>query len=146
MVHALDRFEDAQEATIDRALDELCKGRKQSHWMWFVFPQIAGLGHSPTARHFAISDVHEAQAYATHPVLGARLRLACSAVMSWAGRRSAQEIFGATDAMKLCSSMTLFEWACPDENIFAQVLDAYFSGKRDRRTRSILSAGVQHQE
>ena len=116
----LDRFVTAQAAggTYEQALAELRRGRKTSHWMWFVFPQIAGLGHSPTSRHFAIASLDEARAYLDHPVLGPRLR-ECAGVVAATTGRSAVKIFGGIDAQKLRSSMTLFARADPDEPVFS---------------------------
>lgn len=116
-----------------QALAELKAGRKTSHWMWFVFPQIAGLGRSETARFYAISDVAEARAYLAHPLLGARLREAAAALLAHRGR-SAEAMLGGIDAVKLRSSMTLFEAVAPEEPVFAAVLEAFFSGQRDPET------------
>jgi uncharacterized protein (DUF1810 family) len=129
----LQRFVDAQHRVYDRALAELRSGRKRSHWMWFVFPQIEGLGHSSTARHYAISGLDEARAYLAHPVLGPRLVECARAVADTAGR-TAREIFGSPDDLKLRSSMTLFGRAAPDEPVFQQVLDRYFDGEPDPLT------------
>jgi uncharacterized protein (DUF1810 family) len=131
----LERFVDAQNAngTYDRAVDELRRGRKTSHWMWFVFPQIAGLGHSSMSRHFAISSLDEAKAYLAHPVLGPRLK-ACASLVAQVQGQSAEQIFGGIDAQKLHSSMTLFLRAAPDEPLFKQVLDQYFGGQADAAT------------
>src|SRR4030088_2225970 len=117
--YSLGRFEVAQDegGTYSSAVAELRAGRKVSHWMWFVFPQVAGLGHSPMARKYAISSLGEARAYLDHPVLGRRLLEAASILTKLSGR-TAQEIFGSTDAMKLQSSMTLFSLAAPDEPVF----------------------------
>ena len=131
----LERFVEAQNAdgTYDRAVDELRRGRKTSHWMWFVFPQVAGLGYSATSRKYAISSLDEAKAYLEHPVLGPRLR-ACAGIVVEVQGRSAEQIVGDVDAMKLQSSMTLFHRAAPDEPLFKQVLDQYFGGRADPRT------------
>ena len=134
----LERFVTAQDAggppgTYERALDELRAGFKSSHWMWFVFPQIAGLGHSPTARRYAISSLAEAAAYLEHPVLGPRLRESARILGSLKGR-SADQIFGGIDAMKLRSSMTLFQHAEPDEPVFGKILERYFDGVADAAT------------
>jgi uncharacterized protein (DUF1810 family) len=134
----LSRFVAAQEQVYPRALAELIAGRKTSHWMWFVFPQIAGLGHSPMAVRYAISGRAEAAAYLAHPLLGGRLREATGAVTGWAGRRSAGDIMGAVDAMKLRSSMTLFDAVAEDAAPFARCLDAFYAGARDERTLSLL--------
>jgi uncharacterized protein (DUF1810 family) len=135
----LERFVAAQDAggTYDRALAELRDGRKSSHWMWFVFPQIAGLGRSPTARTYAISSLDEAKAYLRHPVLGPRLIAAAALLGAHAGLR-AEQIFGPLDAQKLQSSMTLFRHAAPDEAVFQDVLDQYFDGRRDVATEQRL--------
>src|SRR6202044_4099027 len=125
----LERFVTAQDAgrTFDQAGAELRAGRKVSHWMWFVFPQIAGLGRSATAQQFAISSLDEAQAYLRHPVLGPRLAGSARILTEVAGR-SAEQIFGSLDAQKLRSSMTLFHRADSAEPVFAQVLSQYFHG------------------
>ena len=137
MAHAydLERFVAAQDAdgTYDRAVDELRRGRKTSHWMWFVFPQIAGLGSSDMSRRFAISSLDEAKAYLEHPVLGPRLR-ECAELVAQAQGQSAEQIFGGIDAQKLHSSMTLFLRAAPDEPLFKRVLDQYFGGRADSAT------------
>ena len=138
----LERFVIAQDAggppgTYERALDELRAGFKSSHWMWFVFPQIAGLGHSPTARRYAISSLAEAAAYLQHPVLGPRLHESARILASLKGR-SADQILGGIDAMKLRSSMTLFHRAAPEEPLFGQVLTRYFDGIPDHTTDALL--------
>ncbi len=135
----LERFVAAQDAggTYQRATAELRAGRKASHWMWFVFPQIAGLGQSPTSRRYSISSLNEAQAYLDHPVLGERLRECAGIVTSLTGR-SAEQIFGGIDAMKLRSCMTLFQRAFPDDHIFGQVLDQFFDGAPDSMTSQFL--------
>ena len=137
----LERFVTAQNAgsTYDRAVGELLAGFKSSHWMWFVFPQIAGLGQSPTSRQFAISSAAEATAYLEHPVLGSRLR-ECARILAGLKGRSADQIFGSVDAMKLRSSMTLFHRAAPDEALFSQVLTRYFDGIPDHATDALLSS------
>src|SRR3954467_6751126 len=125
----LSRFVTAQEheGTYETAVAELRAGAKRSHWMWFVFPQIAGLGHSRMSRDYAISSLGEAEAYLRHPVLGARL-LECSRILTELDGRSASEVFGAVDAIKLRSSMTLFARAAPAGSLFEQVLARYFGG------------------
>ena len=135
----LQRFVDAQDrgGTYDGALAELRDGRKTSHWMWFVFPQIAGLGSSPMAQRYAISSLDEARAYLAHPVLGDRLRESARA-LTGLDTRSPDEVLGGIDAMKLRSSMTLFMRAAPDEPLFAQVLDQYFGGAADDATDARL--------
>jgi uncharacterized protein (DUF1810 family) len=136
----LERFVDAQEAggTYAQALAELRRGRKTSHWMWFVFPQVAGLGMSPTSRRYAIASLDEAKAYLAHPVLGPRL-LECSRVLTELPSHDALAIFGVIDAMKLRSSMTLFMRAAPDVDLFGRVLDRYFDGAPDARTDELLA-------
>jgi uncharacterized protein (DUF1810 family) len=137
----LERFVEAQDrgGTYEAALRELRGGRKRSHWMWFVFPQIAGLGRSPTAQHFAIESLAEARAYLEHPVLGPRLREAAAALLEVSGR-SASDILGGIDALKLRSSMTLFLRAAPSEPVFGEVLDRYFAGAADPATDRLLGA------
>ncbi len=133
--YRLQRFVDAQDTgnTFRDAVSELRGGRKVGHWMWFVFPQIAGLGQSPTSRTFAISSLLEARAYLLHHVLAARL-IECTRILTAISGRTALEIFGATDAKKLQSSMTLFVHAAPDNPLFQQVLDLYFGGVADQGT------------
>jgi uncharacterized protein (DUF1810 family) len=140
--HRLHRFVAAQDAagTYDQAVSELREGRKLSHWMWFVFPQIAGLGQSPTSRTYAISSLDEARAYLAHPVLGRRLR-ECSRILAEQRGRSAQDIFGGIDAIKLRSSMTLFARADPADEVFGRVIDAYFGGVADEATERLLGLG-----
>jgi uncharacterized protein (DUF1810 family) len=135
----LDRFVDAQDAggTFDQALAELRAGRKTSHWMWFVFPQVAGLGRSPTAQHFAISGLDEAAAYLAHPVLGPRLVESAQALLDQPARDPVA-VLGPIDAQKLRSSMTLFARAAPDEEVFDRVLDEFFAGDLDEATISRL--------
>ena len=136
----LDRFVRAQDegGTYARALAELGRGRKDSHWMWFVFPQLAGLGRSSTARYYAIGSLPEAQAYLAHPVLGARLR-EVTAVLAGLNGRTAEDVFGGVDALKLRSSMTLFARAAPEEPLFAEVLERYFLGGPDPETERLLT-------
>jgi uncharacterized protein (DUF1810 family) len=131
----LERFVAAQDAggTYDRAVAELRRGRKTSHWMWFVFPQIAGLGVSPVSRQFAIASLEEARACLAHPVLGPRLAESAG-ILAQMPDRTAEQIFGGIDALKLRSSMTLFLRAAPGEPVFAQVLDHYFGGVPDPAT------------
>jgi uncharacterized protein (DUF1810 family) len=133
--HHLQRFVTAQDdgGTYDRALAELRRGRKTSHWMWFVFPQIGGLGHSPMARTYAVVSLDEARAYLAHPVLGPRLR-ECAEVVAESGAPSAESLLGAIDAVKLRSSMTLFGRADAAEPVFRRVLERYFDGLEDERT------------
>jgi len=131
----LQRFVSAQETTYDRALAELRAGQKRSHWMWFVFPQIAGLGSSPTAQRYAIRDRAEARAYLDHPLLGPRLVECAEALLAVEGR-SAQQILGYPDDLKLRSSMTLFAEAADagPAAVFRQVLDRYYDGEPDPAT------------
>ncbi len=123
-------------ATYEQALAELRAGYKSGHWMWFVFPQIAGLGRSSMARTYAIADLAEARAYLAHPVLGPRL-LACAEAMLAHADRGADQVLGGIDAIKLRSSMTLFAHADPGQAVFAQVLDAFFDGPDPETTRRI---------
>jgi uncharacterized protein (DUF1810 family) len=115
----------------------MAAGRKQSHWMWFIFPQIAGLGHSPMSVHFAIASLDEAKAYLAHPILGARLRECAQLTLDVEGK-TAREIFGSIDEMKFHSSMTLFARAAPDEDIFQRGIDKYFGGSPDPATSARL--------
>ena len=134
-----ERFVDAQDSggTYARALSELRAGRKQGHWRWCVFPQVAGLGSSPTAQHYAISSLEEARAYVGHPVLGPRLR-ECAAALLDLPSSDPVRVLGHIDAMKLRSSMTLFDRAAPEEPLFRQVLEKYYGGERDDATLSRL--------
>jgi uncharacterized protein (DUF1810 family) len=133
----LQRFLDAQSGSIGAALAELRNGAKHSHWMWFVFPQLAALGRSSTAKHYGISTLAEARAYLDHPILGATLRQCVEAILPWAGCRSAEQIFGSVDAMKLRSCLTLFDRVEP-KGLFAQALDDFFDGERDEHTLALL--------
>jgi uncharacterized protein (DUF1810 family) len=135
----LARFRTAQDAngTYDDALAELRAGRKSTHWMWFVFPQLAGLGRSSTAAFFAIISIDEARAYVADPVLGPRLVVAALAAAD-APAASAAQLLGDIDATKLRSSMTLFVRAAPDEGTFQRVLDRWFAGEPDEATVSLL--------
>jgi uncharacterized protein (DUF1810 family) len=138
----LERFVAAQDhgGTYDAAVAELRAGRKRSHWMWFVFPQIAGLGQSPISRRYAISSLAEARAYLAHPTLGPRLT-ECARVVRDLGAPSAEDVFGGIDAMKLRSSMTLFARADPENPVFEEVLEAYFDGVADGVTERLLASG-----
>ena len=129
----LQRFVEAQAPVYDRVRDELRAGRKESHWMWYVFPQIAGLGQSPTSVFYAISSIDEAKAYLAHPVLGSRMRECTQLALDVEGR-SARDIFGPVDEMKFRSSMTLFSRAAPEEPLFSQCLEEYFGGGLDPAT------------
>lgn len=129
----LDRFVSAQAGAYARALAELRAGRKRTHWIWYIFPQIAGLGHSSTSRHYAVSGLEEARAYLAHPVLGPRL-LECAGVLLSLEGRTASEIMPYPDDLKLRSSMTLFERVAGFDSVFSRVLEKYFGGKRDELT------------
>ena len=129
----LQRFVAAQKPVFDQVCSELRRGRKTSHWMWFIFPQIKGLGRSPMAENYAIASLAEAQAYLQHPILGSRLK-SCTQLVVDVPERSAFEIFGTPDDLKFCSSMTLFAHATPDNEIFLQALRKYFAGGFDPLT------------
>jgi uncharacterized protein (DUF1810 family) len=131
----LQRFVDAQAQTYDQALAELRAGRKRTHWMWFVLPQLAGLGRSAMAQRFALHDLDEARAYLAHPVLGRRL-VECARALTALDTADPVEVFGDVDAQKLQSSMTLFALAAPDQPVFREVLDHYFAGELDEGTTS----------
>jgi uncharacterized protein (DUF1810 family) len=135
----LDRFVQAQDGVYEQALEELRRGRKDSHWMWFIFPQVAGLGRSPMAQAFAIGSAEEGRAYLAHPVLGSRLKQCTAAVLSH-DERSAEQIFGAIDAMKLRSSMTLFGALAGPASPFATCLQRFFNGEADPATLAFLQA------
>jgi uncharacterized protein (DUF1810 family) len=137
----LRRFEIAQDedGMYGTAASELRAGRKLSHWMWFIFPQIDGLGRSPMSKAYAISSLAEAKAYLSHPVLGPRL-VECARILTQLRKRTAPEIFGPTDAQKLRSSMTLFAVAAPDNPLFRDVLAQYFEGTNDPHTERLLGA------
>ncbi len=134
----LERFVEAQARNYPQALAELRRGRKQSHWMWYVFPQLEGLGASPTAQRYAISSLAEASAYLRHPVLGPRL-VECADALLGLETRSAHEIFGWPDELKLRSSVTLFARVAPPDSVFSRVLDAYFNGEADAGTLQLLA-------
>jgi uncharacterized protein (DUF1810 family) len=133
----LDRFVTAQAPVYETVLAELRAGRKRTHWMWFVFPQMAGLGRSATARHYAIGSLDEARAYLDHPLLGARLRACCALLLALAGD-DAHAVFGDPDDVKLRSSLTLFAHAAPAEAVFQDCLDKYFGGSADTATLELL--------
>ena len=137
MTRDLQRFVDAQEQVIDGALRELRAGRKTGHWIWFIFPQVAGLGHSELSRYYAIGSLDEAREYLAHPILGPRLREAAAAVLAVEGR-TAELILGPVDAAKVRSSMTLFHRVAPDEPLFGAVLERYYAGIPDPRTDELL--------
>lgn len=133
----LDRFLEAQRGDYAAALAEVRRGRKTSHWMWYIFPQIAGLGQSSTARYYSIRDLEEAREYYAHPVLGQRLREITSVLLALRGSDPVA-VFGGIDSMKLKSSMTLFAAAAPDDPLFRQVLDKYYGGEQDSLTLRLL--------
>ena len=133
----LQRFVAAQDSVYAQVKAELAAGAKASHWMWFVFPQLTGLGRSATARHYGLASIAEALAYWRHPVLGARLKECCDLVLSVDGL-TVRQIFGATDELKFCSCLTLFERAAPTESVFGQLLDRYYRGERDAATLQML--------
>ena len=136
--HDLERFGQAQEPVYRHVVEELRDGHKCSHWMWFVFPQLRGLGSSPTARHYGISGADEARAYAAHPLLGRRL-LECTRLVLAVRGRTALEIFGTPDELKFGSSMTLFDHVgAGREPAFAEALERFFAGRRDERTLALL--------
>lgn len=139
--YKLQRFVDAQQNVFETALEELREGSKQSHWMWFVFPQLAGLGRSSNTQYFALSSHGEARAYLEHSLLGLRLRQCLAALLQWAGKRTAEQIFGPIDTMKLKSSLTLFE-AASNDPLFGHALDVFFVGERDERTLALLNGAA----
>ena len=132
------RFVDAQAGTYEQALGELRRGRKAGHWMWWVFPQVAGLGTSPTSQHYAIADLDEARAYLRHDVLGPRLLECCRALLDVDDGLTAEHVLGSIDAIKLRSSMTLFAHADPDQGVFGEVLARFHGGVEDERTVRLL--------
>jgi uncharacterized protein (DUF1810 family) len=131
--HDLQRFVKAQDSVYEQVVSELCAGQKRSHWMWFIFPQISGLGRSDMAQRFAISSLEEAIAYLNHPVLGNRLE-ECVRLVNEVNERSIEQIFGCPDDMKFHSSMTLFARASPTNQVFSQALKKYFAGRLDAPT------------
>jgi len=135
--YKLDRFIEAQNGIYERARAEVRNGRKRSHWMWYIFPQVAGLGFSETSRYYAIKDTGEAHAYLHHPVLGPRLVEICGALLE-VDSNNAGDIFGNPDDMKLRSSMTLFAEVENTDNVFNQVLDKFFKGLKDDKTLRLL--------
>jgi uncharacterized protein (DUF1810 family) len=137
MNHDLQRFVDAQDPVFEQVCAELREGQKRGHWMWFVFPQLRGLGHSQMATRFAISSLQEAEAYLKHPVLGPRLR-ECTRLVNLVEERSIDQIFGYPDDLKFRSSMTLFASATSENQIFKDALQKYFGGKPDRLTIELL--------
>ncbi len=140
--HDLDRFVQAQEGDFERALREIRGGRKVSHWMWYIFPQLDGLGFSPTARRYAIKGLDEAAAYLRHPVLGPRLVECAEAALGVEGR-TASEIFGSPDDLKLRSCATLFASVSPAGSVFHRLLDKYFQGQHDGKTLRLLGSAPE---
>ena len=133
----LERFVAAQAGVYEGALRELRAGRKTGHWIWFVFPQLVGLGRSEMSRFYGIESIDEARAYLDHPILGSRLRECVNAVLETSGA-TADEIFGSLDAMKVRSSMTLFHRTAPDESLFVEVLERFYAGVSDGATNALL--------
>jgi uncharacterized protein (DUF1810 family) len=140
----LNRFVQAQEDDYERALSEIKSGRKRSHWMWYIFPQFDGLGFSTTSKRYSIKSVAEAKAYLSHPILGPRLTECVEAVLSVEGR-SAYEIFGSPDDMKLRSCATLFASVSPKSSIFDQLLEKFFQGERDDKTLGLLNVSSKNE-
>jgi uncharacterized protein (DUF1810 family) len=139
-LHHLQRFLDAQDPVIDAVRAELRAGRKRSHWMWFVFPQLAGLGFSSTAQFYGIASLDEARAYIAHPVLGPRLR-ECCALMLGVPAKSAHDILGSPDDLKFRSCLSLFSLAAPQEGVFRDALERFYGGEADERTVALCAAG-----
>ncbi len=133
----LNRFIQAQEEDYEIALNEIRSAKKRSHWMWYTFPQFAGLGLSSTSQHFAIKSVAEAKAYLGHSILGKRLLECCEAMLQINGR-TAREVLGSPDDLKLCSCATLFATISPAESVFHQILEKYFGGHRDEKTLELI--------
>jgi uncharacterized protein (DUF1810 family) len=133
----LNRFVKAQASNYEQALAEIRQGRKRSHWMWYIFPQYAGLGFSATSQHYAIKSLAEAEAYLQHPILGARLVECAEAALRLEGQ-SAYEVFGSPDDMKLRSCATLFAQVSPAGSVFHQLLDQYFQGEPDMKTLELI--------
>jgi len=138
----LERFVQAQTHDFEIALAEITSGRKRSHWMWYIFPQFTGLGFSAMSQRYAIRSIAEAQAYLNHPILGSRLMQCCEALLAINGR-SAHEIFGSPDDMKLQSCVTLFASVTPADSMFARLLEQYFSGQQDQKTLDLLSVATE---
>lgn len=139
--HGLEKFVSAQSSDYETALEEIRGGRKRSHWMWYIFPQIAGIGRSPTAQFYGIRDLRQAKDYMAHPVLGPRLVEISEALMALPSSDPGA-VMGYPDDLKLCSSMTLFELAAPGQPVFGRVIDKFFAGKRDSLTLQLL--GLSH--
>lgn len=140
-LHNLNRFIEAQAPIYDRALAEIKAGSKRSHWMWFVFPQFAGLGMSATSQLYAIKNINEAKAYLAHDVLGPRLIECCEAANAVNGK-TAHDIFGSPDDMKLQSSATLFDYVSDDGSVFEKLLEKYYDGQRDAKTLELIGAKI----
>lgn len=134
----LQRFVDAQDPVFETVLAELHAGSKTSHWMWFIFPQLRSLGRSPTAQYYGIASLEEAGAYLAHDLLGPRLGRSITTVMAWAGQRTAEQILGPIDAIKLKSSLTLFECVSAEPS-FGRALEAFYAGARDEQTLALLN-------
>ena len=141
MEDGLERFLDAQRLGYDSALTEIRNGKKTGHWIWYVFPQMRGLGHSSNSKYYGISSIDEARAYLSHPVLGARLREIAEALLYHTGK-SAEKILGRIDALKVRSSMTLFDMVCPND-VFDRVLQEFYDGVRCKRTQSMPEGDKQ---
>lgn len=139
----LQRFISAQDKIYDDVIGELTRGSKETHWMWFIFPQFAGLGQSPTAIHYSLASEAEARAYLKHSILGTRLKECADKVLQ-INNKSADEIFGQVDAMKLCSSMTLFD-KLQSSSVFESVLEQFFHGRRDQKTLVLLESASSSQ-
>lgn len=140
MPYDLNRFIAAQERDYETALKEIKEGFKRSHWMWYIFPQISGLGHSPMAKKYEIVDLGEAKAYMENPYLRDNLIRICRALLE-CGKDDIEDIMGYPDNLKLCSCMTLFEMAAPEVEVFKKVLDVYFEGQRDKSTLDLVHHG-----
>lgn len=141
--HDLNRFVEAQEDDYERALSEIVGGRKRTHWMWYIFPQVDGLGFSSISQRFSIKGVEEAKAYLDHPVLGPRLLKCAEAVVAVEGR-SAPEIFGSPDDLKLKSCATLFAYVLPAGSVFDRLLAKYYAGARDEKTLHLLERRIRN--
>ena len=139
-MYDLSRFLEAQNNSYDTALREIRAGRKRSHWMWYIFPQIRGLGYSAMAQHYAIRDLGEAREYLQHPVLGPRLIEISEALLAL-DQSDPRRVMGSPDDLKLRSCMTLFQCAAPDQSVFGKVLDKFYGGRPDERTLEILNRG-----
>lgn len=145
MKNDLDRFIEAQKNTYNRALQEIKNGKKEGHWIWYIFPQIRGLGHSERANYYAIEDIEEATNYLKNPILYTRLIEISKALLEVEGK-TAIEILGYVDAMKVKSSMTLFHFANPEEKTYIEVLNKYYQGEKDEKTIQLLQKNYQYQK